>query len=457
MQLQLKSLENLLEMVEKIYLKYDVCIEKIVSLKRIVQDLKDNTNIRNTVKKIGQLINNFNDILEEIHDVFFGHYENYKNYPVLKDFLTHREYYSQEDKIKEFQKQLKDNHYKIYLIDDLKLVNLFDKLEEISFSTKKDLDRYIENCYLEIIIKPKTDHFEEEYQNYFRYLSKHGYQYSKSDIYDPFTIATVLAHIFGGKVLTEGFIVYDKCFHYPKDFDNEEYLQKLKDFLKMHHDTLFVNNYREMSLIQQKIKEQIATLSQVYEKYYHAINQELYENISNSEIVFLQKCYVAYVPKFGYGEYTYIDYYKNIELDSFRKNMSNHSLGSWKVNSGVTTNYDPDYTICIYSNIFHWERFDEARQFNQQLIEELDSTNYVNQETLENVMRDKYIIKANASLDYDTLLMEYYSHFGMNPKNFAEMIQTKYGCDVTYPNKENQSTRIIERKTNGNKNYSHKK
>lgn len=93
--------------------------------------------------------------------------------------------------------------------------------------------------------------------------------------------------------------------------------------------------------------------------------------------------------------------------------------------------------------IFNWKSLEDVQYHNVELKKELNSISYSNLEEIENLIHNKYVIEANSKLNYNTLLNEYYSNFGMNPKDFVEMMQLKYGCRIICPDKENQSTRII--------------
>lgn len=446
------DLDSLLELLDKFYLKYGVNTRKLENVKYAINELKsldfhygnDISNIQNIVKKLEEIIDNLNDILRGLSD----NHVNY-SYPILKEYLTNREYYLQEDRNKAFQKQLKHNDYDIYLINGLQLVNLFDKKKIISFDTEEELQGYIKNSFY-IVIKPKTNNFEEEFKKYYHCLLKRGYNYTTNEYYNPFSIAMELVSIFDGKVIEDGtnsgIPFYCKSFNYPKDFNNEEYLEKLKEFLNMHHDEEFVKNYREMRLLEKKIQMQIGRLYQISKNYSNIISR-LKENTNtislSNEILFLQKCYKAYVPKFGYGDYIHIDYYKAIDAEFLRKLLNDNSIGTWKTDEEVMHWYDRDYNVCIYKQGFSWAQCADVFHHDKKLECELDSLDYSDSETIENLIQDKYIIEANNKLDYKTLLKEYYSNFGMNPKDFVEMIQSKYECKVVCPSRESQSTRII--------------
>lgn len=352
------NLEILLESIELFYLKYEANTTKIKKIREIMVELvsKDfnSTFDVNRLGKIKLLIAKLNTILRELNIILFKKYENCKDYPILKEYLKNHEYYSQDDRNKAFQMQLKGNDYGIYLINGLKLVNLFDNTKIISFATKSELENYIKDTLFEVIIKPKTNNFEIEYKNYYNYLLKHGYNYSKSEIYDPFTMAEELACLFDGKVLTEGFCFYSNGFNYPKDFDNGEYLKKLKEFVILHHNETFKKDYKEMCLLEKKMQLQIDKLIEIAKKY-SSIIKVMYEDakniLLNSEILFLQKCYTAYEPRLGHGEYQHIDYYKALEVECLRKNLNDKTLGSWKLCRGSTNCYDRQY------NIFIWKKY----------------------------------------------------------------------------------------------------
>lgn len=449
------DLEGLLESLETFYLKCGVNTKKLENIKRKIYHFKtldfkyinDTTSTENIMKNIEKVIENLNTILRGLSNTLFNYYVNYKSYPILKKYLTNREYYSQEDRNKAFQMQLKNNDYDIYLINGLQLVNLFDKKRIVSFNTEEELRGYIENSFY-TVIKPKTNDFEVEFKKYYHYLLLHGYNYTTNEYYSPFSIAIELASIFDGKVIEDGTGIpfYCKFFKYPKDFNNEEYLEKLKEFLMMYHDEKFIKYYKEMCLLEEKIQMQIDGLLQMSKKYSHIINQLKENNNTISldhEILFLQKCYAAREEKFGYGEYKYVDYYKAIDADFLRKTLNDNSIGAWRTDVELKHKYNNDYNVCFWYKGFNWSWGKDVERHNKKLENELDSIPYSKSEVIENLIQDKYIIKANDKLDYDTLLKEYYSNFGMNPKDFVEMIQSKYECKVVCPSRESQSTRII--------------
>lgn len=453
------DMDNLLKEIDSFYLKYgEDNTEKVENVRNAINYLKslnfnyvdDISNIKIICKKLEIMIKNLNVILRKLSDILFNYYEDYRYYPILRKYLINRNYYSQEDRNKAFQNQLQHNDYDIYLISGLKLVNLFDKNKIISFATEEDLQRHIENSFY-TIIKPKTDNFEEEFKKYYDYLLLHGYNYSTNEYYDPYNIAAELTSLFGGKVMEygTGIPIYSKSFKYPDDFSNEEYLEKLSEFLRLHHDKKFVKDYRKMRLIEMDIQAQIDRLYAISENYNNIINK-LRENANNislgNEILFLQKCYTAYAPKYGYGEYKYIDYYKALDAEWLRKMLNDNSIAAWKTGGELKHQYDRDYNVCVWEDCFNWSQYTEVKSHNRELENELNSMDYSSSEDIEDIIKNKYIIEANSKLDYDTLLNEYYSNFGMNPKDFVGMVQSKYGCKVVCPNRKSQSTKIILKK-----------
>lgn len=448
------DLNNLIEQIEDFYFKYEKNTQEIDNAKCLIEKLKS-SNLDNSInslyynfKKIEKVISRLNVFSSRLRNVLFEYYPNNKNYPILKEYLISREYYTQDERDNAFQEQLKNNDYDIYLINDLNLVNLFDKNKVISFATKNELDEYIENEQkrgIKIIIKPKTNDFEKEYEKYYNHLLKHGYNYSVN--YGPLSIAKELASLFKGQVLTEGFIFYSRDFEYPEDFNNEEYLKKLNEFLSLHHDKTFVRDYREMSLLEQKVQLLISAFCDIKNKLINVINN-MKENgsILSHEILFLEKCYIVYGPKFGYWDYIYEDYYKALDAEFLRKSLNDNSLGAWKLRNSVRHSKDYDYTTCIYGEYFDWGLLRDIRRGNEKLKKELDSLNYSKLDEIEQLIQDKYVIVGNSNLNYETLLEEYYSNFGMNPKEFAEMIRLKYDCKVVCPDIVSQSTKLVVRK-----------
>lgn len=435
--------------LESFYLKYGKDTKKLERVKDTINELESSipSNISRVMQK---LIDQLDSILDELREILFSHYANSRNYPILKKYLINREYYSQDERNKAFQEQLKYNDYDIYLINSLSLVNLFDKNNIISFNTENELDEYIENREkygIEIIIKPKTNDFELEFKQYYNYLLKHGYNYSITDKYGPLTIAQELATFFGGQVLTKGFFLYSKSFSYPKDFNNKEYLEKLNEFILLHSDKSFVSDYREMCLLEKKVELLIDTLSNMKNKINNTI-ESMKENVSSlsHEILFLDKCYKVYGPKFGYWEYIYSDYYKALDTDFLRKSLNDVTLGAWKTKKRVSHSKDENYTTCVYGNYFSWGSLKDVITGDEKIRKELETLNYSSQEEIESLIQDKYIIESSENLNYETLLSEYYSNFAMDPKEFLEMMHLKYGCKVVCPNIISQSTKLIVRK-----------
>ena len=166
------NLNSLRELLENFYVKYNKSTIEIDSLKYIIEELQsldfqniiDANSANNVAIKLNEVTNVLNKILKKLKDILFEHYPDYQNYPKLKQYLVNREYYSKDDRDKAFREQLKHNDYDIYLINGLNLVNLFHREKIISFATKDKLDEYIEEnkeLGLEVIIKTKTDNFEE--------------------------------------------------------------------------------------------------------------------------------------------------------------------------------------------------------------------------------------------------------------------------------------------------------
>lgn len=426
------DLNILLELIETFCQKYPKNI-KLETLKYLIEELKNkDLKLSDFIKKLKIIEICLGDILNGLQDI------NYEDYKYLKGYLIHNEYYSQDERNKKFQEQLKYNDYYIYLIDNLNLVNLLDK-NKIQFNTENELKEFIERQFgLEIIIKPKTNNFELEYQQYYNYLMKNGYKYSISKEYDPLTIAIELATIFGGKVLTEGSILYTKSFNYPKDFNNKEYLKKQKRFLTLHHDKSFLEYYKELNFLINKV-----SLHMIKQINFLKVLKENIQNILTNEILFLDKCYMGYEPRFGYGQYINIDYYKSLDAHSLRENLHDNSLGTWKLCNNITCTKNNDYQTCDYLEYFDFQKSDYKIKGDKKLKIELESINYSDFEKIIDLIKDKYIIERNQNLDYDTLINEYYSHFGMAPKEFVEMIKLKYNCIVICPNLESKSTKLI--------------
>ncbi len=177
-------------------------------------------------------------------------------------------------------------------------------------------------------------------------------------------------------------------------------------------------------------------------------NEEFIQNLSLSynlshDILFLQKGYVFEQSQLGERTYTNIEYYKALDADSLRKN-DNSIDGSWLYISKGPLSYDD--SIPIEGTYYNWSTLkSEHKVFNKNLKEEIEAISFSSsKEKIEKLLKNRIIIVSNCFLNYETIMKEYYAHFGMDPKKFAEYIYMKYDCDIICPNIQTQSTYLTQ-------------
>lgn len=406
-------------------------------------------------KTLTSLYENFKELSFSLNNVLFHYFcskygVDYSNYCDLKKYLSEHDYHFKEDRMNSFQSQLKKNasEYGIYLKDGFRLVSLFDG-SDMTFQTEDEVQSYVNDNGL-ICITPESCQFEKEFKKYYDYLVSHGYQYTTNRYYNPCTIAEELADIFHGDVLIgeDIFPFYCPDFSYEGDLNNEEYFQKLEQFLSLKHNKEFIDDYKRVAFVDEKLRSILHDLETLGADNKKVINEvEHNKECLNHDVLFLQKCYEYYIPQFGLSEYTLIDYYKALDSEALRQNLKRDNIGCWKTTRNSFRNGRREGYCSIYGVAWDWRELrDYSYCHNKKLKSEIEQLSDSTSDDIDELLQGRYVIVANQNLDYDTLMDEYYASFGMSPEQFTSQIQEKYGCDVRRPKDHITQSRMLIRK-----------
>lgn len=219
---------------------------------------------------------------------------------------------------------------------------------------------------------------------------------------------------------------------YQEIFTNVLKLKKNKDFKKDYKVYVLLKKLNQVLLLNEELVHNLA-LS----------NIENTKNHLSHDILFLQKGYVFEQSQLGERTYTNIEYYKALDADSLRKN-SNSTDGSWLYISKGPLAYDD--SVPIEGTYYNWSTLKlEHKVFRKDLKEEIKAISFSSsREKIEKFLKNRIIIISNCFFNYETIMKEYYAHFGMDPKKFAEYISIKYHCDIICPNIQTQSTYLTQ-------------
>lgn len=218
-----------------------------------------------------------------------------------------------------------------------------------------------------------------------------------------------------------------------------QYQDLFDEFLKHREKKGFLKDYKVYRLLLKLKEDFLYNIETISEDSLIALSDFNHNRKGlNHDILFLQKCYEY--KKDEKGEYyNNIDYYKALDADSYRK-RTNSSYGTWvcKNEKALPSN---DY-FALAKTSFNWSAmmFEETI-YNKALRDEIEALPFsCFQEEIMKLTKNRIIIVSNASLNYETIIEEYYNHFGMDPKEFAEYIHLKYDCEIICPNIQTQST-----------------
>ncbi len=412
------------------------------------------TSLYENLKKAMQLeeeknkcIKQLEKILESINHIMSGYCFtkygfDFENYNTILQFLQKTHYYSKEEQQTYFRSQLLDNanYYNIYMRNGLTLKNLLDGSQKV-FQTEEELNDYMD---LEGIVCITTHavNFEEEYKKYYNYLLQHGHEYTADTVEDKLEcIVTSLSNVFGGEVFFYGIPFYTDNFRYPENFDNKKYIEYIGKINEMRKNKKFMRAYKLFCNIN-TIVEELHSASNNYEEFKCNVSHNI--DTCSHDILFFQKMYLYDYPQFGLGYCTTIDYYKALDIEAFRNNFG---TGAWVWTDGYS--FDPECQMVSQNPLrikyFDWEKLEEKTKiYNEKLLSEIQSAErYQTKQELNEFIQDKCIIVSNENLSYATLLKEYYANFGMNPVEFSQMIQEKYGCEVKIPKKKTVGTKMM--------------
>ncbi len=227
-----------------------------------------------------------------------------------------------------------------------------------------------------------------------------------------------------------------------------QYLDLFNEFLKYRQKKNFLKDYKVYRLLL-KLKDDFLYDNELIPEDTLVALSDFNQNRSglNHDILFLQKCFEY--KKTEEGEVlNSIDYYKALDADSYRK-RTDSSYGTWKYKNEEALPYNDYFPLA--KSFFNWSTmmFEET-VYNKSLKEEIKRIPFFcSQEEITKLTKNRITIISNENLDYETVMKEYYDHFGMDPKKFAEYIYMKYNCEIVCPNIQTQSTYLTHYKKLG--------
>lgn len=392
------------------------------------------------IKQLRNIVNSISSIMSGYFSEKYGY--NFENYDDALSFLRRNHFYSKEEQQSCFKSQLMECWNPIYMRNgnDLILKCLNNGKEEV-FQTEESLYDYLEESLGSDCITVNSSNFEEEYQKYYNHLLQHGHEYTAWDGgYPQNCIADSLAHLFGGQAEFYGFPFGGYNFWYPFDFDNKEYIKYVQKLAEMRKNKDFMRArkiFQHMEMLAKELYGEEYSISDNYKKFIDEVSHN--KNVCPHDILFLQTEYKCYHPRFGLSEYTEIDYFKALDMEAFRNNLEQYDIGTWKRSKSVY--FDSSLQkICqpLYVSYFDWGIFDERTKIRDKaLFDEIESVeHYCTEQEMNELTEGRCVIVSNENLNYTTLIEEYNANSGMNPVEFCQMIQEKYGCEVKIPEKK---------------------